>query len=178
MLFKAYSKYLSMGISIKGTKTNKARTISVPEILINQLIKYRKWQEEGKSGLGDYYKDEGQVFAQINGERVTTEILNKWFKKVRDKSGIPDTFTLYNLRHTNISILVGYVPITTVAQRAGHSTIKTTEEYYIHRVSEADMQASEKLNNVFKQSYENQELGEEEKEIIEYREALKKMKQC
>ena len=32
------------------------------------------------------------------------------------------------------------------------------------------------FNNVFKASYENQELTEEEKEIQEYREALEKMK--
>ena len=84
---------------------------------------------------------------------------------------------LYNLRHTNLSILVGYVPITTVVQRAGHSTIKTTEEYYVHRVSEADMKASEKLNSVFEQSYLNQGMNKTETEIMEYREALNKMKQ-
>ena len=165
-----------LGVILKGTKTNKARTISIPEVLVEQLLKYRKWQEEWKSNLGDYYKDEGQVFSHPNGTRITTEIFNKWFKKVRDKAGIPDTFTLYNLRHTNISILVGYVPITTVAQRAGHSTIKTTEEYYIHRVSEADMKASEKLNSVFEKSYQSQDLSKEEIEIKEYREALEKMK--
>ena len=166
-----------MGIILKGTKTNKARTISIPEILVEQLIKYRKWQQDWIESLGDYYKDDDQVFSQSDGSRVTTDIFNKWFKKVRDKAELPEKFTLYNLRHTNLSILVGYVPITTVAQRAGHSTIKTTEEYYIHRVSEADMQASQTLNNVFKTSFENQTKGKEEIEIEEYKRSLEKMKQ-
>ena len=165
------------GIIIKGTKTNKSRTISIPEVLVEQLLKYMKWQESWKEELGDYYKDDGQVFSHPDGRRITTQVFNKWFKQVRDKAGIPDTFTLYNLRHTNLSILVGYVPITTVAQRAGHSTIKTTEEYYIHRVSEADMKASEKLNSVFEQSYLNQGMNKTETEIMEYRAALNKMKQ-
>ncbi len=73
---------------------------------------------------------------------------------------------LYNLIHTNLSILAGYVPITTVVQRAGHSTIKTTEEYYIHRVSEADMIASEKPNSVFEKLYQTQGLSKEEKKLI------------
>ena len=166
-----------MGIILKGTKTNKARTISIPEILVEQLIKYRKWQQDWIESLGDYYKDDDQVFSQSDGSRVTTDIFNKWFKKVRDKAELPEKFTLYNLRHTNLSILVGYVPITTVAQRAGHSTIKTTEEYYIHRVSEADMQASQTLNNVFKTSFENHTKGKEEIEIEEYKRSLEKMKQ-
>ena len=73
---------------------------------------------------------------------------------------------LYNLIHTDLSILAGYVPITTVAQRTGHSTIKTAEEYYIHRVSEADMIASEKLNSVFEKSYQTQDLSKEGKKLI------------
>lgn len=165
------------GTVIKGTKTNRARTISIPEVLVEQLLKYRKWQEEWKEQLGDYYKDDGQVFSHPDGSRITTDVFNKWFKKVRDKAGIPNNFTLYNLRHTNISILVGYVPISVVAQRAGHTTTKTTEEYYIHRVSEADMKASEKLNSVFEQSYLKQEKGEAEAEIEEYKQTLEKMKQ-
>ena len=166
-----------VGIIIKGTKTNNSRTISIPEILIEQLLKYRKWQQEWIETLGDYYKDEDQVFSTADGKRITTETFGKWFKQVRDKAGIDSKFTLYNLRHTNLSILVGYVPITTVAKRAGHSTIKTTEEYYIHRVSEADMQASATLNNVFKESFDNQSKNDDEIEINEYKRSLEKMKQ-
>ena len=44
--------------------------------------------------------------------------------------------------------------------------IKTTEEYYIHRVSEADMIASEKLNSVFEKSYQTQDLSKEGKKLI------------
>lgn len=165
------------GVILKGTKTNTARTISIPDILVEQLLKYRKWQEEWKEELGDYYKDEGQVFSTAEGKRITTHVFGKWFKKVRAAACLPENFTLYNLRHTNLSILVGYVPITTVAQRAGHSTIKTTEEYYIHRVSEADMLASQKLNNVFADSYKHQENTEAQNEIEEYKKALEKMKQ-
>lgn len=76
---------------------------------------------------------------------------------------------LYNLIHTDLSILAGYVPITTVAQRTGHSTIKTTEEYYIHRVSEADMNESEKRNSIFEKVYQYQEQSVEETEIEEYK---------
>ncbi len=64
------------------------------------------------------------MFSHPDGERITTPTFNKLFKRVRDATGLPDTFILYNLRHANLSILVGYVPITTVAQRAGRSTIK------------------------------------------------------
>ena len=56
-------------------------------------------------------------------------------------------------------------------------TIKTTEDYYIHRVSEADIQASQTLNNVFKTSLENHNKGKEEIEIEEYKRSLEKMKQ-
>ena len=163
-------------VVIKGTKTNNSRTISIPEILVEQLLKYRKWLENWKNELGDYYKDEDQVFSHPNGDRITTPVFNNWFKRVRDKAGLPDHFTLYNLRHTNLSILVGYVPITTVAQRAGHSTIKTTEEYYIHRVNEADVIASQKLNSVFEKAYIHQGQSEKDKEIEEYKRSLEKMK--
>lgn len=44
-------------------------------------------------------------------------------------------------------------------------------------LSEADMQASQTLNNAFKTSFENQTKGKEEIEIEEYKRSLEKMKQ-
>ena len=73
---------------------------------------------------------------------------------------------LYNLIHTNQSIFAGNVSITTVAQWTGQFTIKTIKEYYIHKVSEADMIASEKPNSVFEKSYQTQGLSKEEKKLI------------
>lgn len=36
------------------------------------------------------WKVDGQVFSHPNGSRITTATFNKWFKKVRDKAGIPE----------------------------------------------------------------------------------------
>ncbi len=168
--------YGKLGTIIKGTKTNRSRVIAIPDILVEQLIKYKTWQDEWKNSLGDYYKDDGQVFSTPEGNRIASDRFNIWFKKIRDAAGLPKEFTLYSLRHTNISILVGYVPISTVAQRAGHTSTKTTEEYYIHRVSEADVIASEKLNSVFEESYQAQELDDKQLAVKEYREAINRMK--
>ena len=57
-----------------------------------------KWQESWKEELGDYYKDDGQVFSHPDGRRITTQVFNKWFKQVRDKAGIPaDRSVVYHL---------------------------------------------------------------------------------
>ena len=57
--------------------------------IIRNYNKFYEWL--GKEELGDYYKDDGQVFSHPDGRRITTQVFNKWFKQVRDKAGIPDT---------------------------------------------------------------------------------------
>ena len=70
------------------------------------MLKYRKWLENWKNELGDYYKDDDQVFSHPNGDRITTPVFNNWFKRVRDKAGLPDYFSCPPLRNIIISLVI------------------------------------------------------------------------
>ena len=57
--------------------------------------------------------------------------------------------TLHKLRHTNATLQIALgTPITTVADRLGHSTSSTTADIYAHAIQSANRKASEKLDSL------------------------------
>ncbi|MDE7182505.1 MAG: site-specific integrase [Clostridia bacterium] len=143
-----YSK--SCGIYTKEPKTeNSIRTITVSEIVKNQLYEYWLWYYSNKKSLGDKWIETDRIFIGKNGGSIAPQIFDMWLTILRIRQNLPQ-FTVHSLRHTNITLQIAAgVPLTTVTGRAGHSRTSTTLDIYSHFIKTTDQQAAAILDNIF-----------------------------
>ncbi len=119
------------GTKIKETKNKRSRSFVAPHVLM-QKIK-------------DIYTNQNENDLLFNYYPSTYTRMWQKFIKINNLKYI----TLHDLRHTNGSILASKgVDIVTIANRLGHLPA-TASAYYLHAVSEEDIKASEKLDNLF-----------------------------
>lgn len=85
------------------------------------------------------------VFATRDGDPLSHSLVydNWWLPAVARarKAGLEKTPRLHDLRHTHASWLIaGNVPLTVIAERLGHQSIKTTSDRYGHLVKASQTQ--------------------------------------
>ena len=83
----------------------------------------------------NFLKKEGEflieyVFSKRNGERFTGDHFSRRFKIVCKAAGLDNSIHFHSLRHSFASNLVQHgVPLYTIKELLGHSSISTTEIY-------------------------------------------------
>lgn len=123
------------------------RIIRIPSDMVDCLKQYKAWQAEQRLRLGEYYNDQGWVFAQDNGNPILPNSLTNYFGKLSKKCGIH--LWSHLLRHTQASILIANgVPVNSVSKRLGHSQTSTTMNIYAHALKNADEANVEILERV------------------------------
>ncbi len=87
------------------------------------------------------------VFCKENGEKFTGNYFSKQFKKACKAAGLDEAIHFHSLRHSFASNLVQKgVPLYTIKELLGHSSISTTE-IYSHLNMETLREAIKKLDN-------------------------------
>ena len=77
--------------------------------------------------------------------RVYNSTVNNRLKALCEKAAVP-VISLHCLRHTHVSLLIyAGVSIASIAKRVGHSSVKTTQETYLHIIRELENQDNEKI---------------------------------
>ena len=123
------------------------RVLRLPSDMIVYMRQYKAWQNEERLRLGEYFHDQGWVFAQDNGDPIHPESLSQYCGKLSKKSGIHVWAHL--LRHTQASILIASgQPVNSVSKRLGHSQVSTTMNIYAHALKNADEGNVKVLENV------------------------------
>lgn len=135
------------GIYLDTPKTLKSqRTISLPDICFNLLIKLKDYQETISSK--DWIKTDF-VFKAEDGNYIKPERLSRQWRAFLKKHQDLDKIRLHDLRHTCATFLLSHnVPIATVSKKLGHSNIYTTLDVYTHSVDKDDIEASNLLNDI------------------------------
>ena len=143
----AYSP--SKGIYTKEPKTEgSVRRIAVSEVVVHQLIEYKKWYEEQRENWGNRWVNSDRLFVQEYGKPINPDTIRFWQKKLLKTIKMPYV-TVHSLRHTNITLqITSGVPIVTVAGRAGHSRTSTTTDIYSKFIKSSDEAAAETLENL------------------------------
>lgn len=149
--------------TIKEPKTKTSiRTVTLPQSVMSLLRQHKTQQSEQILKLGDYRQNNNLLFTQDNGKMMhyhtpyhTFKKLIKYYNKniaCTTSEFLPD-IPLHGLRHTSATLLISeQVDIRTVSARLGHSQTSTTMDIYAHALKENDKIASDKLDNLLKQS--------------------------
>ena len=132
----------SGSVSVKSTKTEKARVVLLPEVLIEALN--AEHQRPAYTSPDDYI-----CCYPTEGRRLSPKRFSEHFTAIVSKLNLP--ITLHGLRHTHASLLIAAgVPLKIVSERLGHSQTSTTAEIYAHVSKTMQQQAVDVLDRLHK----------------------------
>jgi len=146
------------GLVLKDTKTEKSkRMIVLNQEAITMLKSHKKQQNEIKLRLGCYdekenkygYHDINLVFCSQNGKPLDPKNFIRHFKNLLKKAGLPKDIRVHDCRHTYATLsLEAGIPLKTVSEVLGHSTITITADVYSHVTDKMKIDAAEKMGNL------------------------------
>lgn len=139
-----------VGIYESSPKTERSkRFVSLPTETMQLLRKYKTWQTEERLRLGEYYENQGFVFAQDNGKPIHPDSVTDWLNKFSTRHGLPH-INPHAFRHTMASMLYfNGVDSVSISKRLGHAQVSTTANIYAHVMEEADQKSAEILSDIF-----------------------------
>ncbi|MHB8462841.1 MAG: tyrosine-type recombinase/integrase [Vulcanimicrobiaceae bacterium] len=137
------------GISVKGTKTDRARTIPLSRPALEALSRQRAMQAADRLRAGESYQDAGFIFADELGGCISPMAATNAYARIATKAKISST-RLHDLRHTAATtMLLAGIDVATTAGVLGHSTPATTLGVYAHVLGEAKRKATDRLGEFF-----------------------------
>lgn len=137
-------------LEVQTPKTkNGIRTVDIPELLANQLKRYKTKQSKDKLKVGKLYKNNNLVFCDNFGEYLPRRDLLDIYKKALKDNGIKSR-KFHDLRHTYATRLfeLGETP-KTVQELLGHGNLSITLDTYTHVLDSMKGKAISKLNDLY-----------------------------
>lgn len=156
---------LDAGLStVRGTlnRVNRSLTISEPKTaksrrvvplspdLVALLSKHRTEQKRERLAAANQWQDSGLVFTTPLGTPVEPRNLLRVAQSAAAKAGLEDV-DVHTLRHSTATAMMNDgVPLKTVADLLGHSSISITGDIYGHTSDDSARAAVEGLSGVFR----------------------------
>lgn len=139
-----------VGIYESSPKTERSRRyVALPTETMQLLRRYRAWQAEERLRLGEYYQNQGFVFAQDNGNPMHPDSVTNWLKKFSHRHDLPH-INPHAFRHTMASMLYfNGVDSVSISKRLGHAQVSTTANIYAHVLEGADQRNADILSEIF-----------------------------
>ena len=146
---QAAQRIRGKGMTFVPPKTDRAhRTVNVPSPVIASLRRHRRAQLEERLKAGSQWHDFDLVFPSNIGTPLEPRNLDRHFKRMLAKAGLPD-MRFHDLRHTAASLmLAANVNPRTAADILGHSRISVTLDTYSHVMPAAMHEAADKMSAV------------------------------
>lgn len=132
-------------------KTKKsARTLPVSEELIKLLRDWLRKQKEHSLMRGESWTDDVYIIRHLDGGMSDPDTVRKDLSKCEKALQLPHV-TFHDLRHTHATMMLeSGVPLKTVSERLGHSSITLTADTYAHVTDKMHRDAVDKFDDVFK----------------------------
>lgn len=117
----------------KGTKNKPSRrSMPIMEAVEQYLRLLQMQQQDRREFCGDSWEDSGYVVANETGGALSFNTIQKHYKAMLKKCGLPDV-RFHDLRHSVATYLLEIgIPIEEVSAWLGHSSIATTAKVYAH----------------------------------------------
>ena len=133
------------GVCLKPTKTNNVRTLPLSSLVLKVLRAQSAAQAQDKLKAASAYGDEGAVFADRLGRRITPMAATNAYARLARTARLSST-RLHDARHTAATaLLVGGVDVRTTAGVLGHANPTITLSTYAHLLPDAQRDALDRL---------------------------------
>ncbi len=121
------------GRLFEAPKSGKGRQIRLTRYATEALKRHRKRQLEERMKLAGLWQDQGLVFPSQVGTPLFARNLQRHFKALLKRAGLPQTIRFHDLRHTCATLLLrqGVNP-KFVQELLGHADISLTLNVYSH----------------------------------------------
>lgn len=134
---------------------NSIRIISIDPDLRNDLLIYRKWQNENKLVFDNaYHHDYNFVFCRKDGDYLPKSTLFNKFRKALIKADLPIALEIHSLRHTHaVACFESGMKEKEIQVRLGHGGDAITKDVYIHVSKKMKVASGEKYAEYKKNGY-------------------------
>lgn len=131
---------------IKDPKSRSSkRDISIPDIVLEALIKEKAKQEEYKKLLGKHYFDSDFVAVHENGKPYRPNYLSEVFTRFIERRGF-SYVTLHGLRHSFASAAnAAGASLFDISKTLGHSNTAITGKIYTHVIDHSHEETMQKV---------------------------------
>lgn len=123
----------SSGIAWSTPKTSKGRRqVALDAVTVTVLRAHRRRQAQEKLLAGAGYREEGLVFAEIDGTPLHPKSVSRTWERLVRNLQLPN-LTIHGLRHTycTLALAAGVHP-RVVQERVGHASVGITLDTYSH----------------------------------------------
>jgi integrase len=135
------------------TKTERSkRTLAMPEFVADALRGHRARQAAERLRAGLRWKEHDLVFASTTGTPRSAGNVRRDFHAICDKAGLGKGWTPRELRHSFVSMLFADgVTTEDISHLVGHSSTRTTERVYRHKLRPVLRTGAERMGRIFSQ---------------------------
>ncbi|MCC2251770.1 tyrosine-type recombinase/integrase [Virgibacillus sp. AGTR] len=142
--------YINKEIIITKPKTkNSIRRISINSKLLELLHEWKRKQEFLFSKYNMQHSDEVHIF-QYRDKPPTKDIFSRKIRTICKRSDKIEPIRLHDLRHSHVALLIHQrEDYTTIKERLGHGSIKTTIDVYGHLFPNKQRETADRLNDFF-----------------------------
>ena len=143
------------GVRAKETKSGKGRTIALPSLVVDELVRHRLCQAQEMLRLGARLSDNSYVVSQEDGRPLQPNSLTHEFVRLLAKApGLP-RIRFHDLRHSHATqLLLSGVHPKIAQERLGHSSIGVTLDLYSHVMPGMQEDAAAKVDAALRSALE------------------------
>ncbi len=145
---QAIQRYSGIGLKAAEPKTGRSRRVlNLPQACARALRAWRARQAEERLAAGPEWRDSGLVFTTPFGTPIDPRNLHRQFKALLMAAGLPQAVRFHDLRHGCASYLLSQgVPLKTISDLLGHSSITVTSDIYAHIAPQMLQEAAAKMD--------------------------------
>ena len=134
---------------LRPPKNGKTRIVPISAPIAKILKEQKDWQRENKEKMWSKYFRSDFIITRKDGTLIDPKLLSRRFGEVQKRNQL-ESVRFHDLRHTAASLMIlEGVPLKTVSDILGHSSISITADIYGHVLEEQKRNAVNKLERYF-----------------------------